>query len=126
MFPDRSSAGPDSPNGSGFVNRRTADVPAQPVSRSASRIVVLPAPPVAAVADRRSVLDDLLELSTHRLSAFLAEAAVLVLVLGLLERFLATHRVEAGWVAGTLAVSAALLAGSVAVELMGRRRPGAS
>ena len=126
MFPHRSSAGPDGRSGPGFVNRRTADVPAQPVSRSASRIVVLPAPPVAADVERRSVFADLLELSTHRLSAFLAEAAVLVLVLGLLERFLAIHRVEAGWVAGTLGVSAMLLAGSVAVELMGRRRSGAS
>ena len=126
MFPDRSSAGPESPNGSGFAAHSNADILAQPVSRSASRLVVLPTPPVALPPARASLLDDLLELSTHRLSAFLAEAAVLVLVLGLLERFLAIHRIEAGWVAGTLAVSAMLLAGSVAVELTGRRRSGAS
>ena len=126
MLPDRSSAGPDRPNGSGFAAHRTADVLAQPVSRSGSRLIVLPAAPVVTMAARPSVFEDLLELSTHRLSAFLAEAAVLVLVLGLLERFLAIHRVEAGWVAGTLGISAALLAGSVAVELMGRRRSGAS
>jgi len=126
MFPDRSSAGPERRSGAGFDSSLTADM-AQPVSlRATSRLMVMPAVPVTATAARPSLLEDVVQVTTHRLSAFLAEAAVLVLVLGLLERFLAIHRVEPGWVAGTLLVSAALLAGSVAVELTGRRRSGES
>ncbi len=83
-------------------------------------------PPGPGGMPRPSLLQDLLRLSTHRLSAFLAEAAVLVLVLGILERFLTSHRVELRWIAVVVSTSVALLVGSVALELTGQRRAGAS
>ena len=67
-------------------------------------------------------MDDAAELGLRRMAAFLAEAAVLVLVLGLLERLLAAHRVEWGWAVAVVGISAGLLGGSVGLEVLERRR----
>ncbi len=100
---------------------------------SASRLVLLPPagaaslqPHSAALADRpparnrRQLLEELVRVSSHRVAAFLAEAAVLVLVLGILDRFLASNRLELHWVGGAFLISTILLASSIALELSAR------
>lgn len=92
----------------------------------ASRLTLVPASgaqPSGAPATplSPSVLSDLIRVGAPRCSAFFAEAAVLVLVLGVLDRFLAIHRLEPRWLAGTLLVSLLLLATSVAMDLTVRR-----
>jgi len=62
-----------------------------------------------------------LEIAGERCSAYLAEAAVLVLVFAILDRFLMKERMEWTWASGTVAVSIGLLIASIAVELAVRR-----
>ncbi len=90
-----------------------------------ARLLLLPAPAPATpekLSRSQGWREDVAELGLRRLAAFLAEAAVLVLVLGLLERLLAVHRVEWGWTAAVVGISAGLLGGSVGLELLERRR----
>jgi hypothetical protein len=65
-----------------------------------------------------------LEIAGERCSAYLAEAAVLVLVFAILDRFLMKERMEWTWASGTVAVSVGLLVASIAVELAVRRVAG--
>lgn len=55
-------------------------------------------------------------IATHRCSSFYAEAAVLVLVLALLERFMLKGRMEINWVVSAFAIRLTLLAASVFTE----------
>ncbi len=64
---------------------------------------------------------DLLIIASRRCSAFFAEAAVLVLVFGILDYFMMKGRIELGWMAGALAISLVLLAGSVAMDFSAHR-----
>ena len=106
-------------------------VPANPSSSfpfpetpsTSPRLVLLPAPSgylPAPPPDRRPLLEEFIRVSSHRVAAFLAEAAVLVLVLGILDRFLASNRLELHWVGGAFLISTVLLAASVALELSAR------
>jgi hypothetical protein len=65
-----------------------------------------------------------LEIAGERCSSYLAEAAVLVLVFAILDRFLMKERMEWTWASGTVAVSVGLLVASIAVELAVRRLAG--
>jgi hypothetical protein len=65
-----------------------------------------------------------IEIAGERCSAYLAEAAVLVLVFAILDRFLMKERMEWTWASGTVAVSVGLLVASIAVELAVRRLAG--
>ena len=94
---------------------------------TAARLVLLPAitpaslePHSAAARDRSNLLQEFVRVSSHRVAAFLAEAAVLVLVLGILDRFLASNRIDLHWVGGAFLISTILLAASVALELSAR------
>jgi hypothetical protein len=51
-----------------------------------------------------------------RWSAFFAEAAVFVLVLALLDRFMLKGRMEMGWVVSAFTISFALLTASIATD----------
>ncbi len=64
---------------------------------------------------------DVLSSTAHRCSAFFAEAAVLVLVLGILDRFLASNRIELRWISGAFAIAFGLLAASIATDISARR-----
>ena len=90
----------------------------------ASRLILLPATgPQAASArtlDRPGLLEEFVRISSHRVAAFLAEAAVLVLVFGILDRFLTSSRLELHWVGGAFMISTILLVASVALELSAR------
>lgn len=68
---------------------------------------------------------ELLTIAARRCSAFFAEAAVLVLVFGILDFFMLKGRIESSWVAGAFAISVLLLAASVATEFSARRWLGA-
>ncbi len=72
-----------------------------------------------------TALPELVSIASRRCSSFFAEAAVLVLVFGLLDFFLQRGRMELGWVAGALFISLALLAASVATDFTARRWLGA-
>lgn len=64
---------------------------------------------------------ELLAISAHRCSSFFAEAAVLVLVLALLDRFMLKGRMEINWVLSAFAISLMLLAASIATDFTARR-----
>jgi hypothetical protein len=64
---------------------------------------------------------DLVAITAHRCSSFLAEAAVLVLVLALLDRFMLKGRIELNWVVSAFTISLILLAASVLTEFSSRR-----
>ena len=68
-----------------------------------------------------SSLYDLAAIIAHRCSSFFAEAAVLVLVLALLDRFMLKGRMEINWVVSAFTISVGLLAASVLTEFSSRR-----
>ncbi len=78
--------------------------------------------------EKRQALQAWPELATiaaRRCAAFFAEAAVLVLVFGVLDFFMQHGHIEGGWVAGALCISVGLLAASVGTEFSARRWLGA-
>ena len=68
-----------------------------------------------------SALFDFISVSAHRCSGFFAEAAVLVLVLALLDRFMLKGRMEMGWIISAFSISLALLGASIATDFSARR-----
>ena len=64
----------------------------------------------------QSSLLDLAVIAARRCSAFFAEAAVLVLVFGILDFFMLKGRIELSWIIGAFAISLSLLALSVATD----------
>lgn len=73
------------------------------------------------VTRRVSALPDLLVIVSRRCSSFFAEAAVLVLVFGILDYFMLKGRIELPWIAGALALSVGLLAASIAMDFSAHR-----
>ncbi len=70
-------------------------------------------------------LPELLNIAARRCSAFCAEAAVLVLVFGVLDFMIQKGHIDSAWVAGALGISVLLLMASVATEFSARRWLGA-
>ena len=68
-----------------------------------------------------SPLFDLICIAAHRCSSFFAEAAVLVLVLALLDRFMLKGRMELNWVVSAFSISLTLLAASIFTDFSSRR-----
>jgi hypothetical protein len=68
-----------------------------------------------------SALADLMVIMSRRCSSFFAEAAVLVLVFGILDYFMLKGRIEFAWIAGALALSLILLAASIAMDFSAQR-----
>ena len=64
----------------------------------------------------RSSRLDLLIITSRRCSAFFAEAAVLVLVFGLLDYFMLKGRIELAWILLAIGASLTLLAASIATD----------
>jgi hypothetical protein len=88
---------------------------------SSSRLVLVPSSGGGTPKKDQSPLVDLIAISAHRCSSFFAEAAVLVLVLALLDRFMLKGRMEMGWVLSAFSISLMLLAASIATEFSARR-----
>lgn len=79
-------------------------------------------PPRPPGSQRRDpFLPDLLATAAHRSAAFFAEAAVLVLVLGILDRLLARGHLELPWIAGIFLATVALLTASILTDVSARR-----
>ena len=70
---------------------------------------------------RTSALPELFVIMSRRCSSFFAEAAVLVLVFGILDYFMLKGRIELPWIAGALALSVGLLAASIAMDFSAQR-----
>jgi hypothetical protein len=68
-----------------------------------------------------SGLVEFVAISAHRCASFFAEASVLVLVLALLDRFMASGHMQRGWIIGSVAISLTLLAASIATDFTSRR-----
>jgi len=64
---------------------------------------------------------DLAVIVSRRCSAFFAEAAVLVLVFGILDYFMLKGRIELPWIIGALLISVGLLAASIATDFTAQR-----
>jgi hypothetical protein len=92
-----------------------AQIPASP-----ARLALVP-PGGGVISKKSSPLLDLVAITAHRCSSFFAEAAVLVLVLALLDRFMLKGRMELNWVVSAFTISVALLAASVLTEFSSRR-----
>ncbi len=76
---------------------------------------VMPSVPTDRQARVASRLD-LMIITSRRCSAFLSEAAVLVLVFGLLDYFMLKGRIELTWILLALGASLTLLAASIATD----------
>ena len=74
---------------------------------------------------RGHALGELAGIAARRCSAFFAEAAVLVLVFGVLDFLIQHGHVGGGWVLGVASISVALLVASVGTEFSARRWLGA-
>jgi hypothetical protein len=68
-------------------------------------------------ANSATRVSDLLIITSSRCSAFFAEAAVLVLVFGLLDYFMLKGRIELAWILLAIGASLTLLAASIATDL---------
>ena len=64
---------------------------------------------------------DLLLITARRCSAFFAEAAVLVLVFGILDLCLLRGHLQMGWIIGALGISLGLLGASIAMDFSAQR-----
>ena len=95
--------------------------PSELASSTGPRLVLLPAGGDGGHQKTSSALIDFIAISSHRCSAFFAEAAVLVLVLALLDRFMLKGRMEIGWVVSAFTISLVLLSASIATEFTARR-----
>jgi len=60
-------------------------------------------------------------ITSRRCSSFFAEAAVLVLVFGILDYFMLKGRIELPWIVGALAISLGLLTASIAMDFSAHR-----
>jgi hypothetical protein len=73
------------------------------------------------VARPASSLLDLAIIISRRCSSFFAEAAVLVLVFGILDFFILKGSIDLAWIAGALGISLGLLAASIAMDFSAHR-----
>lgn len=64
---------------------------------------------------------DLVVITSRRCSSFFAEAAVLVLVFGILDFFMLKGRIELHWIVGALVISLGLLGASIATDFGAHR-----
>jgi hypothetical protein len=72
-----------------------------------------------------SALPELVAIASRRCSSFFAEAAVLVLVFGILDFFFQRGHISLAWAGGAIFISIALLAASVATDYTPSRWRGA-
>jgi hypothetical protein len=86
-----------------------------------ARLTLVPSGGAAISKKSSSPLFDLVSIAAPRCSSFLAEAAVLVLVLALLDRFMLKGRMELNWIISAFTISLILLAVSVLTEFSSRR-----
>lgn len=97
----------------------TAQYKPATMEQAGPRLLAMPAAPARTEKTHPTV--DLLMIAARRCSAFFAEAAVLVLVFGVLDFFMLKGRIELAWIFGAFAISLILLAASIAVDFSAHR-----
>jgi hypothetical protein len=106
-------------------NVPNSDPNAVPVTSNltSNRVGLTLVPPAAhrETTQQPSSLLDLAVITSRRCSSFFAEAAVLVLVFGILDFFILKGRIELAWIAGALAISLVLLAASIVMDFTAHR-----
>ncbi len=90
-------------------------------SSSPARLTLVPSGGGEAPKKSPSPFFELCAVSAHRCSSFFAEAAVLVLVLALLDRIMLKGRIELRWVISAFSISLVLLLASIATDFSARR-----
>ena len=100
-----------------FARPATGSTPASP---DPTRSIHLARPGSKPAVSPRVNLD-LIAIVSRRCSAFFAEAAVLVLVFGILDYLMLKGRIEVEWIVGALAISLILLAASILMDLTAHR-----
>jgi hypothetical protein len=70
---------------------------------------------------KSSALFELARIAASKCSSFFAEAAVLVLVLALLDRFMLKGRMELDWVVSAFGISLILLIASIVTDYWAKR-----
>lgn len=98
----------------------TGSAPATPSPTDLTRSIHLAQPGSQPERTPRVNLD-LVSIVSRRCSAFFAEAAVLVLVFGILDYMMLKGRIEVEWIVGALAISLVLLAASILMDLTAHR-----
>ncbi len=88
-------------------------------STTPSNLLLMPNP--TGTRTSGPALLDLVVIASRRCSSFFAEAAVLVLVFGLLDYFMLKGRIELPWILGALLISVALLVCSIAMDFLAQR-----
>jgi hypothetical protein len=78
-------------------------------------------PPSKQASSQPSPLFDLAVITARRCSAFFAEAAVLVVVFGILDFFILKGRIDMSWIVRALAISLSLLGASIAMDFSAHR-----
>ena len=96
-------------------------LPVSSQTPAASRLTLVPSGGGVIPQNHPSPTFDLVAIAAHRFSSFFAEAAVLVLVLALLDRLMLKGRMELNWVVSAFAISLILLAASILTEFISRR-----
>jgi len=94
---------------------------ATPATRSTGLRLVSLTTRSEAARQSHSQVPDLILIASRRCSSFFAEAAVLVLVFGILDYFMLKGRIEGAWIAGALAISLGLLGASIATDFSAHR-----
>lgn len=97
----------------------TGSTPAIPSASDRARSIHLAQP--GSQPEESRVNLDLIAIVSRRCSAFFAEAAVLVLVFGILDYLMLKGRIELPWIVGALAISLLLLAVSILTDLTAHR-----
>ncbi len=97
----------------------TGSAPTIPSATDRTRSIHLAQPGLQPAEPR--VNPDLIAIVSRRCSAFFAEAAVLVLVFGILDYLMLKGRIELPWIVGALVISIFLLAASILMDLTAHR-----
>ena len=97
----------------------TGSPSATPPASDPTRSIHLAQPDSQHVEPRLNL--DLVSIVSRRCSAFFAEAAVLVLVFGILDYMMLKGRIELEWIVGALGISLVLLAASILMDLTAHR-----
>ena len=104
-----------------MFHKSPASSATSPIAPPPERLNTLHLARSAAAQYRSAPGSDLVPILSRRCSSFCAEAAVLVLVFGLLDYFMMKGRIEISWMAGAFVISVLLLALSIVIELSAHR-----
>lgn len=86
---------------------------------NSSRLHLVPPTPQPGAPANGSI--ELVLITARRCAAFFAEAAVLVLVFGILDYFMLKGRIELPWILGAFVISFGLLGASIAMDFTAQR-----